>query len=386
MSLFLLTFFAIYGGVHCYFFMKAQAAFPLGPPATAVLVLFLVAMTAAPVGVRMLESHGHEATARFLAYAGYLWMGFLFLFFCVSLAGDAWRLGVVLSGRLAGRNLAALLLSPRAAFLIPAATGVVLAVYAYGEALAIRTDRVTIVTPKLSPQTGRIRICQLSDVHLGLIVREERLRRMLAAVREADPDLLVITGDLLDGQADGYAVLTALFREMRPRLGTFAVTGNHEFYVGIDQMERFCREAGMTLLRGEGVAVGGVLTVAGVDDPAGLRSGLGRRVVEKEILDRFPRERFTILLKHRPVVDREAAGRFDLQLSGHVHGGQIFPFWYVTRLFYPAPMGLSAAGDGSSLYVSRGTGTWGPPLRLLAPPEVTVIDLVPPTASPQGSR
>ncbi|HEY6837394.1 MAG TPA: metallophosphoesterase, partial [Geobacteraceae bacterium] len=261
-------------------------------------------------------------------------------------------------------------------FILPVATAFCISVYGFFEALSIRTEHVTIATTKLPPAMPRLRIVQLSDVHLGLIVREERLARILAAVRAAEPDLLVITGDLLDGQPDGYAPLARMIGAIKSKLGKFAITGNHEYYVGLGEMEAFCREAGLTLLRGEETSAGGVVNIAGVDDPAGERAGLTHRVSESALLQGLPTDGYTLLLKHRPVVAAEARGLFDLQLSGHVHKGQIFPFNIVTHFFYPVKMGLSAAGSGSSLYVNRGAGTWGAPIRFLAPPEVTVIDLV----------
>ncbi|HKZ17475.1 MAG TPA: hypothetical protein VJ161_08435 [Geobacteraceae bacterium] len=104
--------------------------------------------------------------------------------------------------------------------------------------------------------------------------------------------------------------------------------------------------------------------------------GTGRTVAEKDLLRQLPNSRFTLFLKHRPVVEKGSAGLFDLQLSGHIHKGQIFPFNLVTRLFYPVKTGFSHLQGNAALYVSRGTGTWGPPVRFLAPPEITVIDLV----------
>ena len=376
MSLFFLTFFTIYGGVHVYFFVRARTAFALGGGSAVLLALFLFVMAAAPAAVRSLERHGFPEGARLLAWPGYLWMGFLFLFFCTALVVDLYRLALFFYGHFGREGFLPFTLSDRGAFFLPVATAFCISIYGFFEALSIRTEHVTIATAKLPATTPRLRIVQLSDVHLGLIVREERLGGILAAVREAAPDLLVLTGDLLDGQPDGYAALAAMFRQIRPRLGKFAITGNHEYYVGVGEMEDFCRAGGLTLLRGEGVSAGGVVNVAGVDDPAGARAGLTHRVAEGELLRGLPAGAFTLLLKHRPVVAAEARGLFDLQLSGHVHKGQIFPFNIVTHFFYPVKMGLSAAGSGSSLYVNRGAGTWGAPIRFLAPPEVTVIDLV----------
>jgi hypothetical protein len=173
---------------------------------------------------------------------------------------------------------------------------------------------------------------------------------------------------------DGRDGLTALLRDVRPRFGKFAVTGNHELYVGSGQALSFLRDAGFTVLRGEAVTISGMLSVVGVDDPA--FGGKGEVAIqEQEVLERGPRDRFVLLLKHRPVIMSESRGRFDLQLSGHVHQGQIFPFGLLTRIAFPLPPGLSFLAEGGAVYVSRGTGTWGPPIRFLAPPEVTVFRL-----------
>jgi predicted MPP superfamily phosphohydrolase len=158
----------------------------------------------------------------------------------------------------------------------------------------------------------------------------------------------------------------------------FAVTGNHEFYAGLPQALSFTEQAGFRLLRNEAISLDNALTLAGVDDPAALHGVERKGVPEHDLLQGVSRGRFTVLLKHRPVMDTTSLGLFDLQLSGHVHKGQIFPFNLLTHLFYPVKMGFSTYANGSSLYVSRGTGTWGPPIRFLAPPEITVITLVRP--------
>ena len=251
-----------------------------------------------------------------------------------------------------------------------------IATYGYFEALDIRTEMVIVKTPKIPKSIGRLRVVQISDVHLGLIVREERLKSILNEVKRSEPDLLVSTGDMVDGQINSMTGLAELLREINPRYGKFAVTGNHEFYAGLENSLDFLKKAGFKVLRGETISVAGILNIAGVDDPAGKQFGLFAEVPEKRLLSTLPKGTFTLLLKHRPVVDKDARGLFDLQLSGHVHKGQIFPFSIITRLFYPVRAGEMNIIDGASLYVSRGSGTWGPPVRFLSPPEVTVIDLV----------
>jgi predicted MPP superfamily phosphohydrolase len=118
------------------------------------------------------------------------------------------------------------------------------------------------------------------------------------------------------------------------------------------------------------------MNVAGVDDPAARRFGLFTDIPEMNILSTLDPEQFTLLLKHKPVIDEDSLGMFDLQLSGHTHRGQIFPFKFIVQIFFPKLSGYFDLKENSHLYVSRGTGTWGPPIRFLSPPEVTVIDLV----------
>jgi predicted MPP superfamily phosphohydrolase len=332
-------------------------------------------MVFAPVLVRVLERQGLEASARFAAYTGYLWMGFLFLFFSASLAIDLYHGLLHGAGFLSHRDFSSLFLSNRTALFLPLAWGMATAFYGYFEARDIRTERVVINTPKIPQVVGKLTIVQISDVHLGLIVRQERLKRIIAEIKGASPDILVSTGDLVDGQINRMTGQAELLEDIRPRFGKFAVTGNHEIYAGLDQAVAFTERAGFKVLRNEGATAGGLINIVGVDDPTIERVTRSRPVPEKDLLSKAPSTGFTLLLKHRPAVDPESLGLFDLQLSGHVHKGQLFPFNLVTRLFYPVRMGYSLYPQGSSLYVSRGTGTWGPPIRFLAPPEVTVIEL-----------
>ncbi len=377
MSLFFLTFFLIYGGTHLYFFLKVRAAVPLGNIGGSCLALFLLLMVLAPVLVRMLEKEGFEVLARWTAYAGYLWMGFLFLFFSASLVVDFYNVLIHVSGVISRRDLSAFFLSKRASLLLPVAYGAATALYGYFEALDIKTERIVMTSGKIPRTLGKLTIVQISDVHLGLIVREERLRKIVDEVKAAAPDILVSTGDLVDGQINRMTGLAELLRDVRPRFGKFAVTGNHEAYAGVNQALDFTKRAGFRVLRNEIVTAGGIINIAGVDDPAMARVTRSRPpIADHVLLAGLPPDLFTLFLKHRPAVERESLGHFDLQLSGHVHNGQIFPFNLVTRFFYPAKIGYSPYPGNSALYVSRGTGTWGPPIRFLAPPEITVIEIL----------
>lgn len=377
MVLFLSTFFLLYGALHFFAFLKVKAAFALGVRGGFFLALLMAGMTVAPLIIRLLEKQGHESTARLLSYVGYTWMGILLLFFVAGVALDLYRLSVHGAALLLRKDLTPFFPSPRSCFVIPLICALCIVAYGYFEAGDIRVETYTIRTPKLSRSAGKIRIAQISDVHLGLIVREERLKKILEKVKSEKPDILISTGDLVDGQINNLSGLAELLREVRPRYGKYAVTGNHEFYAGLPQALEFTKQAGFTMLRGRGITVAGLINLVGVDDPAGIVSGFYRGVYERDLLSRMPDGKFTILLKHLPIVDQSALGLFDLQISGHTHQGQIFPFRYLTRLSFRYNSGWFDLPKQSRLYVSRGTGTWGPPIRFLSPPEVTIFELVP---------
>jgi predicted MPP superfamily phosphohydrolase len=331
--------------------------------------LFLLLMIVAPIISRLLERNGYESAAKYLAVISFNWTGFIFLAFCGALAmliidGCFWALNYFSSA-----NLPLLTGKFPALFLI----GIVLSLcfYGYREARAIKIERIRIETTKLPVGTDRLKIIQISDVHIGLLTQGVVLKRIADAVAAENPDVVVSTGDFVDGMNGHLSDLSNLFERIEARFGKFAVTGNHEFYAGLAQASEFTRKFGFTLLRGEARTIGSVLNVVGVDDPA-----VSDARDEAALLSSAQNGLFTLLLKHRPWVSNNSLGRFDLQLSGHTHGGQIYPFNYLVSLQYPLPVGMVALPKESFLYTNRGSGTWGPQIRLLSPPEVTAIELV----------
>jgi len=360
--------------MHVYAFLKLRRAVALSGISTALIAVFMILMILTPIIVRVVESAEFERSAKVFAFVGYTWMGFLFLFFAASFTLDVWRFLVYAAEGLLKASLEILKFSARKAFFLPFFAAMLAAGYGLFEAMNIRTETIVLKSPKI---TRPIRIAQISDVHLGLLIREPRLSRILEQVRAASPDIFVSTGDLVDGQTDSLNGVGNLLRDVKAPLGKYAVTGNHEFYAGLDRSLEFTKQAGFHVLRGEGTSVAGLINIAGVDDPAVIGYGRSGAVPEKEVLSGLPKDKFTLFLKHRPDVEKNAIGLFDLQLSGHAHKGQIFPWTLIVRLVFPQIAGLYDLSSGSLLYVSRGSGTWGPPIRFLAPPEVTIIDLLP---------
>jgi len=372
----LTVFLSLYSCLHLYGFLSAKRALAPGPKANTAVILFMVLMIFAPIIVRFLERNDLVTPARFFAYIGYIWMGLLFLFFSFAVAFDAYRFILEAIQRAFNADFSRFSLSKTQCFFIPLFLSVGITIFGFFEALNIRTERVIIRTDKITQQIGRLKIVQISDVHLGLIVGKHRLKRILELVKAEKPDILVSTGDLVHGQMNKLSELTGMIRKIPTKYGKYAVTGNHEFYAGLQEALKVTTDAGFRVLRGEGHNIAGVINIAGVDDPAGKRFGLEDNISEKTLLSKLPRENFTLFLKHRPWLNEAKGELFDLQLSGHTHKGQIFPFSLIVKLFYPYFNGLVSLGNNSYIYVSRGTGTWGPPVRFLAPPEVTVIELV----------
>lgn len=377
MFLYVLFHLVVYGGMNAYCCWKIISALP-GRVGLRIGVAAAVALLAvAPLLARASVSR----LALLCVMAGYVWIAVAVWILFFGLCFDVWNLAVKVLGRLEPRA-ARLALKPRLTMILLCAIVAALGGWGVHEARAITLKEIRLECSRLPARSKPIRIVQLTDVHLGAGVGERRFRRIVSVVREARPDLVVCTGDMVDASFRRLGPLAALLAEVRPPLGKFAVTGNHEYYLGLDESLKFYAAAGYHVLREESVLVGGRLRLAGVDDPAGIRMGGPCRTDENAALPTGEDREATILLKHQPTVEPGSAGRFDLQLSGHTHGGQIFPVTLAVRALWCYPYGLHELGRGSLIYVSRGAGTWGPPLRVLARPEVTLITLLPPGADP----
>ncbi len=368
MALFLLTFLCLYGGINFYFFFRARAVLHFSGILQAIALLSLVLLIVAPILVRVLEALHYETLARTVACIGYVWMAFVFTFFFLSLSLECIR--VVHKLIVPDASTIAL---KAATFSLAVFLSAVLVIYGYFDAQHIRLKHLQIETSAALPENGRLRIVQISDVHIGIIIRNSRLDPVLEKIREVKPDMLVSTGDLLDGELDNIMNDAERFAAIETPYGKFAVLGNHEYYAGLRRSIEFTEAAGFRLLRDEWIEAAGI-TIFGEDDITGRRPGQTAQSASFQKALAEAREGFVLLLKHQPYIDQDA--RFHLQLSGHTHGGQLFPFGLFTKIYFPRNYGLHDLASGKQLYISRGAGTWGPPVRVFAPPEITVIDLV----------
>jgi uncharacterized protein len=377
MTLFIFFVFGVYGGVHVYAFLKARQAFGFGWGAGIFVALFMAFMVGAVFLIRSLERQDFELSARTLSWVAYLWMALIFLFFCSSLVIDIVNLALRVPAWLGAQGGPFLLrVPPRLSFALSLSLSALICVYGYFDAQNIRTERLVFATDRLPKGIDKVTIAQISDVHLGLIVRCDRMVSILEVVKAAKPDIFVVTGDLVDAQINNLPGLRELLQDINTKYGKFAITGNHEYYAGLDKSLEFLRHSGLTVLRGESKDLG-VIQIAGVDDRAAIQTKTGTPASDREALARTDRsKKFVLFLKHQPHPDPDAVGMYDLMLSGHTHKGQIWPFTYISQRAHPLHAGRYDIGKGSVVYTSRGTGTWGPPIRFLAPPEVTVIEVV----------
>ncbi|MFI9413007.1 metallophosphoesterase [Nocardia gamkensis] len=254
-----------------------------------------------------------------------------------------------------------------------AAAAATVGIGAYGVLDGPSVKRVAVPLAKLPRRADGFRIAVVSDVHLGPILGRGFAQRVVRSVNDTQPDLIAVVGDLVDGSVEHLRSAVEPLAGLRARHGAFFVTGNHEYFSGAEQWVEHVQELGMHLLANARTELPG-FDLAGVNDVQGERIGQGPDF-GKALGDR-DRARTAVLLAHQPVLIEDAVAHgVDLQLSGHTHGGQLWPGNYLAGLANPTVAGLERYGD-TQLYVSRGAGAWGPPVRVGAPSDITVVELV----------
>lgn len=307
-----------------------------------------------------------------LHWTGYAILGLFSTLLALVVVGDVIRAGYALA-RWAISGQTWPLLDPRTLSLTILGASGALTLVGLIQARCPRIRNVAVPIENLPPELDGYRIVQWSDVHVSPTIRRPFVESLVDRTNALRPDAVVITGDLVDGYAADLRNDVQPMRDLRTRDGVFYVTGNHEYYWRASEWIPLLQSLGLDFLKNEHrVLRDGKLVIAGVTDPVG-------RDTHKQDPDRAlagaPAEAVKVLLSHRPQT-AEAASRLgaDLQLSGHTHGGQFFPFNLFIHRFQPIAKGLHRVGR-TWLYVNRGTGYWGPPTRLAVGGEITVLEL-----------
>ncbi|MFH9760249.1 metallophosphoesterase [Streptomyces anulatus] len=343
---------------------------------TALSVLGLAGMPLA-----MVRGHGRRQQDR-AAIVGDTLLGCVWVLFTWSvLLGVLLRLALTVAGVGDGQD--------RARIVTWAVLGVTAVLLAWGYAEARRVPRVRrldVELPRLGAGLDGTRVALITDTHYGPLDRARWSARVCETVNTLEADLVCHTGDIADGTAERRRAQAAPLGTVRATRARVYVTGNHEYYSEAQGWVDLMGELGWEPLRNRHLLLergGDTLVVAGVDDVTAESSGqAGHRAHLGGALQGADPDHPVLLLAHQPkFIDRAAAHGIDLQLSGHTHGGQIWPFHYLVRLDQPAVAGLSSHGARTLLYTSRGTGFWGPPFRVFAPSEITLLVLRSPRRS-----
>jgi hypothetical protein len=373
---------AAIGGLHAYLARRLFVD-PALPPFVqtlgwATLALLLLCL---PAGV-VLRRKGPARWARRIQPVGYFWLGAFTITALVTVAVDLATWAILAWG---GPWLAeeALLVARIEAATITACS-ILLVGYAHRVAMsAPRVTRVEVSLPGLSSALEGLRIVQISDLHLGEGLGREFLEKVLEQVRSLKPDIVAITGDLVEGYVEELAHDVWPLRDLSAPLGVYFVTGNHEYFWDGRAWEAAMRRLGITVLHNEHRVLdvrGARLVLGGVTDVVGGQFFPDHASSVAAAFANAPGACPRILLAHQPLSLREAidAG-VALQLSGHTHGGQLPPMNFLARLQQPAIRGLKQV-RGTWIYTHQGTGFWGPPLRLGSSPEIAEIILRPAVA------
>ena len=377
-AIFLSIFALILGIGHFYLFerigyylaLSAQARVVAG---TVLAVLAIMTLVSLPLS-RVLP----RWAASLLAWIVYPWMGIAFLLLAAFMVTDiVWiLLNLVPPGDLPEPYM---VLQRCFGVVALSAVGAVAAFALWNGLRPVRVREVSVQLKRLPKSLDGVRLVQLTDLHIGPLIDGAWLRRIVERVNKVKPDLVVITGDLIDGTVQELGAHVAPLAELQAPV--YFVTGNHEYYSGVEEWCALLEKMGVRVLRNARAAVtagsaGESFDLAGVDDWAsGSFPGEGPDL-QKALAGR-DESRALVLLAHQPAAaDEAAAAGVDLQLSGHTHGGQIWPFTYLVYLQQPYTQGLFRHKDTAlQVYVSPGTGFWGPPMRLGTLAEITHITL-----------
>lgn len=381
---------AIDGALHWFLWVRLvlDPGWPRGLERVLTAVVIGLAI-GVPVGM-VAARFAPRVLAEPIATGIFVWMGALFIMVSVLIAAEVLRWAVIggaaayakLGGGGDSVDLARReMLSRSVAVAATVATGG-LSTAALRSGLAdVETHEVAVRLPRLPPALSGLTLVQLSDVHVGPLIGRRFVDTIVDRANALSPDAVVITGDLVDGDVARLREHTAALARLRARWGVYFVTGNHEYYSGVEGWLAELQRLGVRVLRNERVTLGdsaASIDLAGVDDSSADRFGFGHGADLERAVRGRDAERELVLLAHQPKAIADAARHgVGLQLSGHTHGGQIWPFNHVVGLVQPYVAGLHQHTDLTQIYVSRGTGFWGPPMRLNAPAEITKVVLSP---------
>jgi len=366
--------------LHAYIGLRLLPALPVGAGgAWTVAALLALSALLMPLPFLLRSSRRHSR-ADLLAWAGYLAMGLFSSLFVLTVLRDLALLVLAAAGQVLPELAPAAGVREDSALAVVAAALLVTIAGLFNARRLARVVEVELPIRGLPQALAGFSIVQISDIHVGSTIKQGYIRAIVGRVNALKPDLIAVTGDLVDGSVARLGPHVAPLGELSARHGVYCVTGNHEYYSGVDAWVAELRRLGLRVLLNENAVLehgGARLLVGGVTDWSGHHFDPAHRSDPRAALAGAPPDvALKLLLAHQPRSALAAAeAGFDVQLSGHTHGGQFLPWNFFVRFQQPFTAGLNRLRH-LWVYTSRGTGYWGPPLRFGAPSEITRLRLV----------
>ncbi len=346
----------------------------------AIHITFFIVVLAYPIG-RIFERFYLNSLTEFIVKLGSIWLGAMLYFTLTFFAIDIIRFFAFIAGLIFKTpSISPLLLSSKSLLVVSISVASIV-LYGFFNALQPTIKRIEIQTSKHLNPNGRIKLAIASDIHLGTVISNGRLSRMVSIINSQKPDAILLAGDIFDEDI-GLVIkrnMGELISKLDAPLGVFAVTGNHEYIGGVNSAVDYLTKHGVQVLRDTSELVNNSFYIVGREDRQAKYMANHFRKSIPELVSNIDSEKFNILLDHQPYNLHEAyENGIDLQISGHTHHGQLWPFNYITSAIFQISYGYQQI-NGTHFYVSNGFGTWGPPLRVGNRPEIVIIDI---TTSP----
>lgn len=364
--------FAIYGLLNYYIFIRGWQAIPRDSAVrTYYLILFLFVALTFFLG-RFLESRLPVLVSDILIWIGSFWWGAILYFFLIIVALDLLRLinhFLPLFPSFVTRNYT---LAKQLIAISSVAIVLIAMLFGCLNARNVRVKTLALSIPKKAGNLKTLNIVSASDIHLGTIIGRGMLDQIVGKINALNPDIVLLPGDIIDEDPKPVIRqnLGEALRQIKAPLGVYAITGNHEYYGGVEAACKYLEAHGITMMRDTTIKIGDSFYLVGRDDREKLRITGKKRKTFDELLTGVDKSLPIILLDHQPFALRQTAENgIDLQISGHTHYGQLWPLGYITNLIYEVSWGYKQIGQ-THFYVSSGAGTWGPPIRLGNTPEI----------------
>jgi predicted MPP superfamily phosphohydrolase len=380
MTIFILVVISLLGLIHWFLYARLVSAFAIESPAILwTLRGVAIFLTLSYILARTSEQHLPDFLVQGLHWIASVWIGLMWELLWLSAIFFVVKVLLMLTGLWAKMDPAMILAVGRYSGVTVIAAAALLCGWAMVK-VAMPAGIVDVQVPvkAITPELRQMRVAVASDFHAGVLVGPPQIRRMVDRILSVEPDLVLLPGDLVDADMKRIGSCVDEFRRLKPRMGVYATTGNHEYYAGLNEAMAFFSKSQIHILMNESVEIPGGLILTGLEDRTALQMGRPRPVVA-DFIGALPKDKAVLVMDHTPEAGEMQAAMnngADLIVCGHTHAGQLWPFSILTKMTFLYHHGLYAGPQRGHVAVSTGIGYWGPPMRLNAPAEIMLIRFV----------